>query len=353
MKKLLLITSFLIVFAPAVLDNPIYIPAVTISELTFNQKGNWLIELTFDSYLGGYTHDRFDSICVFSTVGISSIRTKFIRDSTNILVINSDSLNSPLAIDKNGDCIGLHIYSAAGQNIYVHDDSLKFGNYPGSLIDSIPSGCSLCRYGYDGICKCMKPTLGFLNDTAGTYFTMKGHIYRKNGSPIISGDLRFDNSLVINNDGSYSTNIFSRNLHLTAINGDLEVEKYNIQPFNVNVNPGTVVEHDIYLLVDLMNVDNNPQPNDPNITVINYPNPFNLSTNFYVKIPSGLRQKKGSIVIYDLKGRTVKTLPLSNGSLVKWNAEDINGRTVSSGVYYYSLMFDNINYKSGSLILLK
>lgn len=70
----------------------------------------------------------------------------------------------------------------------------------------------------------------------------------------------------------------------------------------------------------------------------NYPNPFNPSTTIEYQLPqNGLVQLK----IYDIAGREVATLinEVQNaGSYrVQWNATDVQGSKVASGVYFYRL----------------
>ncbi|MFA6598634.1 MAG: T9SS type A sorting domain-containing protein [Ignavibacteriaceae bacterium] len=353
MKKSFFVLLFFFAATNTVLENPILIPPAYLSEFTFDLNNKWIMEIDFSFVYGGYLAKNYDSICVVSTEGISKIRMENVKDSAFILVINSDSLFSPLTINKNGDIVKLIFYPSKDASLYFEPDSLTFGNCPGSLIDSIPSGYSLCRYGYNDICLCSKPTIGSSNSIDGNYFTLKGHIFNKRGFPITKGRLRFDEYLDIYDDGTYSTKLFVRKLDLHFLLGYYMIEYYSIEPFSLNVCADTVVEHDIYVLDEIMGIEKNGMPESEEIDVINYPNPFNLSTNFFVKIPSSLQQKEGSIVIYNVTGRKIKTIPITNGSFIKWNGDDTYGGVVTSGVYYYQLEIDKKNYKSGSMILLK
>jgi len=353
MKKSFFVLLFFLAATNTVLENPVYRTPAYLSEFTFDQNSKWIMEIYFDAAYGGYLAKNYDSICVASTEGISRVRMGNVKDSTFILVINSDSLFSPLTINKNGDNLKLIFYPSKNASLYFEPDSLTFGNFPGSLIDSIPSGYSLCRYGRDKICLCSKPSIGFPNSIDGTYFTLKGHIYNKRGFPITTGRLRFDEYLDINDDGTYSTKLFVRKLDLHFLLGYYMIEYYTIVPFSLNVCADTVIEHDIYMLEEIMGLDENGVPESEEIDIVNYPNPFNLSTNFFVKIPSSLPEKEGSIVIYNVTGMKIKTIPVSNGSSVKWNGDNSYGSVVTSGVYYYQLQINKKNYKSGSMILLK
>lgn len=71
----------------------------------------------------------------------------------------------------------------------------------------------------------------------------------------------------------------------------------------------------------------------------NYPNPFNPST--YIKL-SLQKTVKVILEVYDILGRKVITLlndeKIAGSYSIRWNGEDIAGRRVSSGVYFYELV---------------
>jgi flagellar hook assembly protein FlgD len=70
----------------------------------------------------------------------------------------------------------------------------------------------------------------------------------------------------------------------------------------------------------------------------NYPNPFNPSTKISFEIPVS---STVTLRIFNMIGQEVKTLfhgTLSAGSQeLVWNGTDDAGRTLASGVYFYSL----------------
>ncbi|MDZ4122014.1 MAG: FlgD immunoglobulin-like domain containing protein, partial [Candidatus Cloacimonadaceae bacterium] len=85
----------------------------------------------------------------------------------------------------------------------------------------------------------------------------------------------------------------------------------------------------------------------------NFPNPFNPDTNIRFSLA-----KHGNIdlSIYNLKGQKVKTLASgmmnAGNHQVVWNGMDDNGRSVSSGVYYYRLTTDHYN-RTMKMVLMK
>lgn len=85
----------------------------------------------------------------------------------------------------------------------------------------------------------------------------------------------------------------------------------------------------------------------------NYPNPFNPSTNFgyYLKEDSFV-----NITVYNIKGNKIITLinqhQLAGVQSVKWNSKNSQGRSVSPGVYIYTIKTKTFS-DSKKMILLK
>jgi len=70
----------------------------------------------------------------------------------------------------------------------------------------------------------------------------------------------------------------------------------------------------------------------------NFPNPFNTSTVIRYDLPE---RSHVSIHIYDFRGRLVQRLVHSTQEkgpkTITWNATDLHGETVSTGVYFYQI----------------
>lgn len=85
----------------------------------------------------------------------------------------------------------------------------------------------------------------------------------------------------------------------------------------------------------------------------NYPNPFNPSTTIRYSLPE---QSDIRIDIYDILGRRVETLvqkeqPAGYHQVV-WDGKDKNGKTVSTGIYFYKLHVNDYR-ESKAMILIK
>ena len=84
----------------------------------------------------------------------------------------------------------------------------------------------------------------------------------------------------------------------------------------------------------------------------NYPNPFNPETNISFSIPT---KQKITLTIYNLKGQKVRELvsgQLASGlHSVVWEGKDDNGKSVSSGLYFYKLRTDQKEISKKMLLL--
>ncbi|MBN2366274.1 MAG: T9SS C-terminal target domain-containing protein [Calditrichaeota bacterium] len=85
----------------------------------------------------------------------------------------------------------------------------------------------------------------------------------------------------------------------------------------------------------------------------NYPNPFNPSTTIQYEIP---RAGEVEIRIFDINGRLVKTIKnqkqVAGSYNFLWDGQNDSGNKVASGLYIYSLKFEN-TITSKKMILVK
>lgn len=75
----------------------------------------------------------------------------------------------------------------------------------------------------------------------------------------------------------------------------------------------------------------------------NYPNPFNPSTKLQFRIP---KAGKVGINIFDINGRLIKHVFSGEKDAgeysFEWNGDHTSGQRVGSGVYFYSVQFNNV-----------
>jgi len=95
---------------------------------------------------------------------------------------------------------------------------------------------------------------------------------------------------------------------------------------------------------------------DYNISISNYPNPFNPETTILFNIPKSLSNYQTELNIYNINGELIKKLlskELPSGNyLVKWNGTNDFDRSVSSGIYFYYLKVGT-SLKTGKMNLIK
>ncbi len=90
------------------------------------------------------------------------------------------------------------------------------------------------------------------------------------------------------------------------------------------------------------------------VKLSNYPNPFNPATEIMFQLSDISEDVK--IEIYNLKGQKVKTFLINSltdqySNSVIWNGDDNNGVPVSSGIYFYRLISDNMDVGRKCLLL--
>jgi hypothetical protein len=351
MKKTIFFLITLLIPINFLFSNPIALPQAFISELKFEGNNKWLLEISF-RFSTSYLRSQFDSMCVATSNGFSRLRLDNIKDSTNLFVISSDSLYTPLSMNMDGDNIKLYSFISSP----IHDrliDSLKFGNYLGSTIDSLPMGYSITRLSWGIFVKDKNPTIGLPNDTIGTCGTLRGNLFDKNGTRVTRGNFILDNSLVFTDDSMFTTRIFAR-YFIKYFIWELPSGEYHlIDTLYINMDPDSLLEKNIHFIDYVVGVEKGNMNKIDKLEIVNYPNPFNSSTNFAITIPFSQKYKQKQINIYNVLGQKINSIALSNQSSVQWNGKDYGGKAAATGIYYYRLVLDNRIYKSGSMILLK
>jgi hypothetical protein len=113
-----------------------------------------------------------------------------------------------------------------------------------------------------------------------------------------------------------------------------------------------------YLLRRIMSSieDKNDDPLIPTIaemTLSNFPNPFNPNTTISFSLP---RESNVNLSIYNIRGQKVKTLlnaKMTDGPhSVVWHGTDACGSSVGSGIYFYRLETEGFS-KTSKMVLLK
>jgi len=92
--------------------------------------------------------------------------------------------------------------------------------------------------------------------------------------------------------------------------------------------------------------------------LVNYPNPFNLSTTIFFNLTTEITNNI-KIVIYNLKGQKIRDFTMSNISMgtseqnLFWDGTDQNNQPVTTGIYYAVLKQNNKNTSVRKMLLMK
>ena len=136
-----------------------------------------------------------------------------------------------------------------------------------------------------------------------------------------------------------------------VISGSTQSFSDKNQVYFIGVNP------DGNIVTDVKKIDNKVIPNKLSLFQ-NYPNPFNPSTIIQFDVPSLINQNSDnvSLRIYDILGNKIATLVNKNLSPgrynVDFNSNNVNGKKLSSGIYFYRLIIGNQS-ATKKMVLLK
>ncbi len=95
----------------------------------------------------------------------------------------------------------------------------------------------------------------------------------------------------------------------------------------------------------------------PKVSMQIFPNPFNPETTISFSLTTESTENT-EIIIYNVKGQKVKTFQINPSTdqlinSVTWNGKDVNGKSVSTGIYLFELKTDGVVQKTKKGLLLK
>ncbi|MDN5353744.1 MAG: hypothetical protein PWQ09_500 [Candidatus Cloacimonadota bacterium] len=101
----------------------------------------------------------------------------------------------------------------------------------------------------------------------------------------------------------------------------------------------------------VVSIDEFEIPNINDISLTNYPNPFNPETKIIFNLPATIENP--IIEIFNIKGERVRTINYQNQIPIVWDGTDKFRNQVSSGIYLYRLKTNNFVSKVKKMTLLK
>jgi len=362
-KRIVTFAAFFICFYTITVGNIIE-PRAYISEIRFDENGDWIIELGFMEYL----QEEFDSIFIQTSAGTAKVLSLELLDGwgptslyDSIALITNANLDNSLTMDESGDFVRTYAYSMWSA---VGIEYISFGDYTGSFLDSPVNGKSIQYVYYSqsagstgSFSMSNIHTIGLPNDTTGSLCWFSGDIYNPYGQPMSGGWFPFElmNTIVhINTDGSSLVRIFSRSYFVDTImirTGEWPYVKtqYVIDPTVYKTYPDSSVYYEIH--TDSIAVNINAEKDFfKKINFIQAPNPFKKGTKFYFNIPPTLYYNNGEITISDLQGKLIETLTINNApdGHINWFPKN----DVQAGTYVAVLYLDNLRVKNLKLVYL-
>lgn len=353
MKKLI-ITLFSFFYSFIILSNPIYIPKIVLDEFSFDDNKIWKIILI--------PYKLFDSILISSSTekSIYQINPELEND---YLIITSDSLNSKVNINYEGDSISIISYYLSWQNkIDSVVETIVFGNYTNSTIPAPLKGQSIKSFLIDEIFYyCLSDSLNNM------FGTLHGHIYDKYNNLITHGLFSINpfpeirewpdkveyviEVFSIANNGYFSILLYSRKYNfrriLTLNQGYCELpscyKSVAIFPIDLSIYPDSSHEIDIYLLDDISGINQNVIIEYAPLKV--FPNPNNgISFSYKISIP--VKSTHCSINLFNINGQIIQHYNISDNS-----GELQLPLNITNGTYLLELLMNERPYFSTPLIV--
>ena len=288
--------------------NVVPIWEIMLSELYFDEAGNWKLEIEYLDHPEFSDELTIDSIFLYSSTDTVRVPIYSFFKKKDIYVITADSLGSEFRINRSGDRVDLivhvnDLWHGAGM---VH--SLVFGNYPGAGIGAPRQNQSLTRYWHYWV-KNNSPSIGYPNDTTGMCGTLKGIIYDKSLNPVSNKTFKLFRYIEFpfetNETGEFSVRVLSMPTLLEYIiqRTDQTAKDIAIEDLTFNMEPDSVVLRDIYLQDDLITGIFSPLTKNNPVRV--YPNPLSANEKLSVEIDLPVLTADIRVEISSLDGKVI------------------------------------------------
>ena len=150
-----------------------------------------------------------------------------------------------------------------------------------------------------------------------------------------------------NSNGEYAVTFLAETEY------NLNITKRSYETYEATVNPGQQTSENAVLNTLEVTPNNNEETTMVNVSMSNYPNPFNPETTISYSLD---KNAQVTISVYNVLGQKVKTLVndnrVSGTHSVVWNGTDSNNNKVSSGIYFYKLTSGTVS-DTNKMILMK
>lgn len=305
MKKILFILSlaFIGLFAHA---NPIEVKSLRISELYFDESGNWHLEFVYFHMPKDLS--IIDSAFLHSSTHSVQLPPLSFPDWGGVFAITKDFFDEEFHIGRYADTLTLIAYADGIQSV----DWLIFGDLPGTHIGFPREGQSIAyisRYISEGsldvFSKDNSPTIGFPNDTLGMCGTLKGTVYDMEMNPVKNRTFRLDYPFKTDGQGNYAARILSRPTRFFYTEHIGSYDFLEITKLEFVMEPDSLIEADIFLKSPLpVGI---PQTEIAKSPISIYPNPVSKGGDINVNIDLPVYSADIRVEILDLSGRLIRS----------------------------------------------
>jgi len=345
MKRM--IVWFLLLFSFVVVLNANPIEPFVLSEIYFDDNGDWSIELYDYLQLGV---NSLDFCTLMSQSDTAHFNTGISFTSNDTLVVTNADMQTDFFIDKDGDVLTIYGDIWGG---YMFN-SVYWGNTPNSYVNAPYYGQSLCRVvigdedPYFFLVKEGQPSLGYNPFNVQTYGSLEGYVYDETGSPVQGTDVICSCFFSLIYMTSTDWNGFFEINNMYAMNYDLSTTLGGYTPYDTTV---TIEPNEITFIIIQPNCAIEQIPIQHNISISNHPNPFYDETSIQYSLP---KHTTGTITIFNSKGQKIREIPVSpTENSVSWSGLDEKDRNVPSGVYFYNLESQDKTLASGKMLYLR
>jgi hypothetical protein len=319
---------------------------IMLSELYFDESGNWKLEIEYVDLPVFRDELTIDSMFLYSSTDTVRVPIYFLKKN-DIYVITADSLESEFRINRNGDRLRLityvnDIWHGAG---LVH--SLTFGNYPGAEVGAPHQNQSLARF-WSYWVKNNSPSIGYPNDTTGMCGTLKGVVYDKSLKPVSNITFQLHRDIPFSFETSESGEFSARVLSMPTIFGytiqrtDQTTKSISIEDLIFDMEPDSVVFRDIYLKDDLITGIFSPLTKNNPVSV--YPNPLSVNEKLTVEIDLPVLTADIRVEIRSLDGKLISQERITDStSLVSLPGV--------SGIYIVTVLLERQRIWSGRVMV--
>ena len=291
--------------------NPIIAPSIEFSELSFDNKGDWTIEL---AYYAMYPGAEISKVVLSSSTDSVVITDLIFSEVEGVFVYRKNSFTTPFHINPMGDSLTVKYYWF---DFPAYPEILIFGNYKNAQVTSPKVGQSICGLWYTYV-KDNTPTLGVLNDDTGIYGTLTGVVYDKYSMPVTNRRLSFGYPVITSGNGSYSTRVLAQRNSFDelfySIAENIPTKYVKLDPVSYSMEPDSVIIRDIHLAGDLeTGINEVPESNIFRL----YPNPLNNTDQLHYEIDLPVKTAVCSLELLTVDGKLLlnKAIPESKGEI--------------------------------------